>query len=711
MPKSRDLAVAVLAAFLAAAAMTTPAFDRMEGSAIDSLFWLRQAIFEDKQKPIASPTVVIAIDEETYQRPPFRGLPKVMWTKQLAKIIDNVVAGGAKVIGFDVVFPATVQRHVPNFDRDFLIALRRAGRAGKLVLGKVQHQAKPVSPHPAQSYAVGHQKNIRAVNVFEDDDGVIRRIPLTFVSDDLKKGKRTDSSMAVELAVRAHKAKLARQPEGSFKLGEAIIPGSNQNTLTLNFESGAGAIPTYSFADLAACAQEGNSTYFKEHFDGKIVMLGTVLDVEDRKLTSKRFITGAEGTDQSERCQHQPMKNMYRAGLVRDSIPGVYIHATAVNNLIRGDALQEMNRWQRAGVTLAVALLTAILTISFAPLTAGLATIASLIVWIGVAGFIFHAGVVAPLFDPLIAAALVFVLLLGYRFAVTDKDKRYIRKVFSLYLPPTVIAKMTESDQMPTLGGEAKEVTILFSDIAKFSTFSEQLTASEVAQFLNEYLTIMSDIIEDHGGFIEKFVADEITAVFGAPLDDPDHALHAVQAGLACANRLSEMKGAFGLPADKQLQARTGINTGEMLVGNIGSYRRFNYAAMGDAANLGSRLEGANKFFDTWMMAGERTAELCGDRMLFREVDSILVMGRKTPTRTFEPLGEPGTVAADILVQKEAYEEALALYRQGDFAVARDKFNRMIDSDPVSRIMSERCLNHLAQPPENWDGSFVLGSK
>ena len=711
MPKSRDLLVAFLAAFVATAALSLPALDRIEGAAIDSLFRLRQALFNEKKDPVTSPAVVIAIDEETYQRPPFRGLPKVMWTQDIAKILNAVTAGGALITGFDVVFPATVQRYVRNFDREFLIALRRAGQAGKVVLGKVQHQAKPVSPHRAQSFAVGNKRNIRSVNVFEDDDGVIRRVPLTFVAKDLQKGKRTENAMAVELAARALKSPLTPQPDGTYKLGDYVIPGSGRNAMALNFAFGTDAVPTYSFADLAECAKKGDVEYFKKHFAGKVVLLGTVLDVEDRKITSKRFITGPEGAGATERGVHQPLKGMFRAGLVRDSIPGVYIHATAVNNLLRGDALEEMGRWQRGVVILVIGFLASLLTLRLTPQSAGGAVVGSLVVWTGIAAFIFKGGLVVPLYDPMIGAAAVFALMLGYRFAVTDKDKRYIRKVFSFYLPPTVIEKMTDGDNMPTLGGEAKEVTILFSDIAKFSTLSEQLTASEVAHFLNEYLTEMSDIIEDYGGFIEKFVADEITAVFGAPLDDPDHALHAVRAGLACEARLAGMKGAFGLSADSPLMARTGINSGEMLVGNIGSYRRFNYAAMGDAANLGSRLEGANKFYDTWMMAGERTAELCGDRMLFREIDSVLVVGRKSPTRTFEPLGEPGTVSEEVLARKAAYEEALALYRIAEFAVARDKFNNLAANDPVSQIMSERCLNYLTSPPENWDGAFVLGSK
>ena len=136
MPKSRDLLVAFLAAFVATAALSLPALDRIEGAAIDSLFRLRQALFNEG----ISNHFSIAIDEETYQRPPFRGLPKVMWTQDIAKILNAVTAGGALITGFDVVFPATVQRYVRNFDREFLIALRRAGQAGKVVLGKVQHQ-------------------------------------------------------------------------------------------------------------------------------------------------------------------------------------------------------------------------------------------------------------------------------------------------------------------------------------------------------------------------------------------------------------------------------------------------------------------------------------------------------------------------------------------------------------------------------------------
>jgi len=710
--KARDFMAAAVAAGIAASILSLPSLDRIDGFGVDSLHWLRDKVSNPKHKPEDSPTVVLAIDEETFQRPPFKNLPKIMWSKQLATILDSILAGGAKVIGFDLIFPTSVESLLPNFERELRISLFKATRKNQVVLGKVQHSAKPVSPHPGQSLIVRGEKNIRSVNAFEDVDGIIRRLPLTFKAENQDKSIRTEASMSLELASRALETPWTLQEDQSIKFGDWPIPGSQTGNVALNFPAGSNAVPTYSFADLAACAAAGKSSYFQKHFKGKVVLFGTVLDVEDRKLTSKRFITGEEGAKTTERCHLPVMTSLHQAGIVRDAIPGVYIHATAVNNLIRQDPLIELSRTENAAIALAVALIAAGLTLTLAPAIAGAAVGGLLIIWTGIGVSLFSTGLTPSLFDPIIAAVLTFGLLLGYRFAVADKDKRYIRKVFSYYLPQTVIEKMTSEDQLPTLGGESKEVTILFSDIAKFSLLSEALSASEVATFLNEYLTEMSDIIEERGGFIEKYVADEITAVFGAPIDDADHALSAVTSALACRARLNEMTGAFGLPADATLTARTGINSGEMLVGNIGSYRRFTYAAMGDAANLGSRLEGANKYFDSMMMVGERTQELCGDRAVFREIDKFMVVNRETPVQVFEPLGLPGEVDEATLALKIAYEEALAVYRMREFEKAANLFKVLAADDPVSVVLEQRCREYLeTPPPEGWDGSFVLAGK
>src|SRR5262249_44231649 len=180
-------------------------------------------------------------------------------------------------------------------------------------------------------------------------------------------------------------------------------------------------------------------------------------------------------------------------------------------------------------------------------------------------------------------------------------------KSFALYLAPAVIAKMMTSSKPPALGGESRVVTLYFSDVAGFSTFSEKMTPSELVDLMNEYLTAMTDIIQEHGGFVDKYIGDAIAAVFGAPLDDPDHATNAVRASLRCRARLEELNASASAFRGYKLGQRIGLNTGEALVGNIGSRQRFNYTVMGDAVNLASRLEGANKYFASTIMAGQAT--------------------------------------------------------------------------------------------------------
>ena len=518
--------------------------------------------------------------------------------------------------------------------------------------------------------------------------------------------------MALELASRAAKQAHRRNDDGSISLAGYKIPGSVSNTMLLDFGVKGTTIPTYSMADIYACATTGGEAFLREHFAGKVVLLGTALDTTDRKLTSKRLITKSEADLTPIRCTMKPMEGLYRANLVRDTIPGVFIHATAVNNILNGSALRELDRNQIGGIAALFAFIVAIIVMILPPLRAGVGFVVLSIAWIAGTVWAFRTGLVLPLFDPLAAGAVTLTLLLGYRAAISDKDKRYIRRVFSYYLPPAVIERMVQGDQLPKLGGELRVVTMMFSDVAKFTTLSEGLKASQVAGFLNEYLTEMSDIIEGQEGFIEKYVADEITAVFGAPIDDPDHAVHAVRAGLESVHRLRNMTGAFGLPDDRRISARFGINTGELLVGNMGSNRRFNYATLGDAANLGSRLEGANKFYGTDILVGEETVKQCGDRIVFREIDTIRVVGRETPVRIFEPLATAKNATPTDAGFRDEYQAALGDYRARRFTEAATRFGVLARVDPVSEIMAARANDFSANPPnDDWDGVHTLDSK
>src|SRR5262249_13935651 len=194
---------------------------------------------------------------------------------------------------------------------------------------------------------------------------------------------------------------------------------------------------------------------------------------------------------------------------------------------------------------------------------------------------------------------------------------------------------------------EMRNVTIYFSDIADFSSIAEKIPPTELVAAMNEYLSAMTDVIEAHGGFVDKYFGDAIVAVFGAPLDDKEHATNAGRAALRCAPPLATLDrvtAAFG----GAVRQRIGLNSGEALVGNIGSRRRFNYTVMGDVVNLASRLEGSNKLYDTTIIASEATVTLTGRTFVWRELDAIRVKGRRQAVRIFEPLGVAGEGAPEL---------------------------------------------------------------
>ncbi len=223
----------------------------------------------------------------------------------------------------------------------------------------------------------------------------------------------------------------------------------------------------------------------------------------------------------------------------------------------------------------------------------------------------------------------------------------------------------------------------------------------------------MSDIVEAHGGFVDKYIGDAIVAVFGAPHEDPDHALNAVRSALACRQRLGAMQAELGLPNGSTLNARIGLNTGQILVGNIGSHRRFNYTVMGDAVNLASRLEGVNKAYGSQIIASGETVAACGDAIVFRELDSVQVVGRESPVAIFEALAAAADCPAQSRSLATAYGAALAAYRQRRFAQAEAAFEDLAQAgDVAARTLAGRARAlTLEPPPPDWRGVTALDSK
>jgi adenylate cyclase len=711
----RDAVAIIVVALACGLAPALPPINGLiHGWSIDALTALRWQVFGTRRDPAATPVAVIAIDEETYQTPPFKGSPTLTWTTEIGRVLDAVIDGGAKVVGFDIVFPTSIElSEIPfgedsvgarmrGFDRDFLRSLARGSSAGKVVLGETLRGDRP---SPGQRIAVGQQKNIRALNVITDPDDVVRKVPLTFADA----GKQVPS-MALELASRALDTEPVLGEDGGVTLAGYRIPGAGPNALTLNFEGGANDVQTFSFADLHACVERNNTDFFGREFAGKVVIIGTLLDSEDRKLTSKRFATGLDGS-RAPRCALPPAPPT--AGqFKRSSIAGVYIHATAVHNLMARDAIVELGGGPAAIIAIAFAALAALGARMLAPGAAAIVYIGMVAIWTSCATLAFTRSWGLPLSEPFLAGLAAMAAIIAFRLVVTDKGERLLRKSFALYLAPQVIDRMLASKKLPVLGGETRDVTVFFSDLAGFSSISEKMTPAELVTFMNEYLSAMTDIIESTGGYIDKYIGDSIVAVFGAPADDSDHASNAARAALGCRARLAELNRDSAAFQGYEVAHRMGLNSGAALVGNIGSRRRFNYSVMSDAVNVASRLEGANKYYGTTIAASEMTVALTGSRFAWRELDAIRVQGRSTPVKIYELLAEAGQETPQQAASAAVYAEGLAHWRRREFDAAARCFERAADVDKPSALFLNRANALRGHPPgPDWEPVSTLEAK
>jgi adenylate cyclase len=694
-----------------------PPISFIHGWSIDGLTALRWHVFGPQRDPKTSPAVVIAIDEETYRTPPFEGSPTLIWTTEIGRVLTAVLGGGAKAVGFDVVLANSIeQSELPfgedsvgakmrGFDRPFLRALAAGASAGRVVLGEVLRQEGTIEPSAGQSIAVRRQQNIRPLNVYTDPDEVVRRVQLTFQGRE-----KPIPSMALELASRAQQADPVIAEDGGVTLAGYRIPSAAKNTMTLNFDGGADDVETYSLADLRACVEKNDQEFFHREFADKVVIFGTMVSLEDRKYTSKRFVTGRENST-APRCA-LPVAPSAIASDDKSTIAGVYIHATAINNLINHDALVELSRLPTALIAIGFALLAAIAARTLNPLPAASTYVGLVMLWIACATLLFTRTLVLPLSEPFAAGLIALIAIVAYRLVVTDRGQRLLRRSFALYLAPQVIDKMLASNKLPELGGETRHVTAFFSDLAGFSSIAEQMSSTELVAFMNEYLSEMTDIIEAKGGYVEKYIGDSIVAVFGAPVDDGDHARNAAHAAVACHMRLEELNRTSPAFHGIKVAHRMGLNSGEALVGNIGSKRRFNYSVMSDAVNVASRLEGANKYYGTTIIASDTTVSATGSTFTWRELDATRVKGRTTPVKIYELVALAGAATPQQLEAATIYAEGLARWRKRDFADAAKCFARVAGFDPPSRLFLKSALQYADEPPgPDWEPVSALEGK
>jgi adenylate cyclase len=304
-----------------------------------------------------------------------------------------------------------------------------------------------------------------------------------------------------------------------------------------------------------------------------------------------------------------------------------------------------------------------------------------------------------------VLGALISAVVVNY--ATEGRQKAFIKQAFKFYLSPGVIEQILVNPAQLRLGGERRALTLFFSDIEKFSSFSERLDPPTLTGLLNDFMSDMTDIILEEGGTLDKYIGDAIVAFWNAPLAQEDHAVRALRAAIRCQRKLAERRPEFQERTGALVKMRIGLNTGDVVVGNMGSRQRFNYTVLGDAANLASRLEGANKAFGTYAMASETTWTLSGGLFVGRELGLVRVVGRQTPVKVFEPVGLPGEPRPAFHAD---FEKAISLCRRSEWSPALELFQRWPD-DPVSVAYAEKCRGLAAQTAASWDGVWSLTEK
>lgn len=398
------------------------------------------------------------------------------------------------------------------------------------------------------------------------------------------------------------------------------------------------------------------------------------------------------------------------------SYPGVEVHANLIAGLLDG-TIKRQPGWVIAlefFMLLAISIVLGVLNSRLEPLRSLVVTLLAAAAVVAGNFWVWHQGMVLPLVSPLMLILFIFIFQTLWGFFVEARGKRMLAHLFGQYIPPELVAEMAESPEAISVSGESREMTVLFSDVRGFTTISEGLDPQALTALMNEMLTPMTHVIHHHRGTIDKYMGDAIMAFWGAPLHDPQHARHAVEAGLAMVAALPEINRRFrdkGWPA---INIGVGLNTGSMSVGNMGSQFRMAYTVMGDAVNLGSRLEGLTKQYGVNIIVSEFTRAVLPDHA-FRELDRVRVKGKDEPVAIFEPLGESAKLDETTLDCLARFQQALDGYRQQHWQAAQSLLETLAAEEPermLYQIYLERIALFRAEPPgSDWDGVFTHTSK
>ena len=468
-----------------------------------------------------------------------------------------------------------------------------------------------------------------------------------------------------------------------LKVGPVTIPVDENVSALIPYRGQRGSFKYISFADIYA------DKVPKDELKGKIALIGTsapgLLDL--------------------------------RSTPVGSVFPGVEIHANMIAAMLDNNFKQKPPYMLGAEVVLLLigGIALAMLVPLLSPLKATLLSLLAMLLITGLNVILWvKGGMVLPLASSLLMTAALFALNMSWGYFVESRSKRQFTELFGQYVPPELVDKMAADPEKYSMEGKSEELTVLFSDIVGFTSISESLEPKELSQFINEYLTAMSLVIRNNRGTLDKYIGDAIMAFWGAPVEDREHARQGVITAMAMQTELDKVRAqmlARGWPA---IHIGVGVNTGQMRVGDMGSKLRKAYTVMGDAVNLGSRLEGLTRVYGVGIIVGPYTKQLVKD-VVFRELDRVKVKGKDEPVDIFEPIGIEGQVDKKVMDEIKLWHKALRAYRGQKWDEAEmDLFNvqRMSPECKLYQLYFERIKQCRIDPPgPDWDGVTAFKTK
>ena len=625
--------------------------------------------------------VLAAVDEDS-----LAAFGRWPWPRdRFGYIVKYLHEAGAKAVVFDILF-LEPDENDPEFDAVFAEEVRAAGNVffPFLLQRDAAGMKLPIAPLREAARDLGY------INLTPDQDGTTRRLPPL-----IQTAQAVHRQLATAVARYLLGAELAGMDGRTLWLGPMTVPLTRQGDLVLDWH-GALEQKTYHAYSIGAILRS-----YTDRQAGKIPLLAPAL-FKDKIV----FVAAtAAGTYDLRVTPLSPFT------------PGVLIHMTALDNLLRGQAMQPAPYWLFVASTLVLCLGTAwafVLVQRQTLIFLSIAVLAAAYYGLVVHAFKSH-GWWMELVFPESALALTYAVSATVEYLTEGRQRRVLRAVFDKYMAAEVVDEIMRNPKGIKLGGEKKELTIFFSDVAGFTTISEKLDPEDLVILLNHYLTAMTDIILRHGGNVNKYLGDGIMAIFGAPRGEPNHATLACYAALENQSALASLREKWKAQGHPEVIARIGINSGPLVVGNVGSQVRMEYTVMGDSVNLASRLEGANKFYDTLILLGPRTYELAQPDIEAREVDMLRVKGKLEPVVVYELLARKGELPAEKQRVVGLYLEGLAAYKRRDFAAAKDRFHAALALDPSdgpSQVYLHRAEEYFqTPPPPDWNGVYVLKSK